>query len=187
MEEVIRKYFQCWLDKDITVVEEIFSDNIIYSECYGPVYKGIGQVIRWFEEWNRKGTVLQWNIKRVIVSENTVVVEWYFRCNYDSNVDGCVQVVEYFYNCHFDRDALDFSRFTVHLRFFAQRVFQGKQEQENDTHDEVFRALIARNCSEHYKCACCIAEYVRNTWHKELSDEELVFLTIHLKRIRMGK
>ena len=102
-------------------------------------------------------------------------------------VDGCVQVVEYFYNCHFDRDALDFSRFTVHLRFFAQRVFQGKQEQENDSHDEVFRALIARNCSEHYKCACCIAEYVRNTWHKELSDEELVFLTIHLKRIRMGK
>ena len=102
-------------------------------------------------------------------------------------VDGCVQVVEYFYNCHFDRDALDFSRFTVHLRFFAQRVFQGKQEQENDTHDEMFRALIARNCSEHYKCACCIAEYVRNTWHKELSDEELVFLTIHLKRIRMGK
>lgn len=50
----------------------------------------------------------------------------------------------------------------------------------------MFRALIARNCSEHYKCACCIAEYVRNTWHKELSDEELVFLTIHLKRIRMG-
>ena len=43
------------------------------------------------------------------------------------------------------------------------------------------------NCSEHYKCACCIAEYVRNTWHKELSDEELVFLTIHLKRIWMGK
>ena len=81
-------------------------------------------------------------------------------------VDGCVQVVECFYNCHFDRDALDFSRFTVHLRFFAQRVFQGKQEQENDSHDEVFRALIARNCSEHYKCACCIAEYVRNTWHK---------------------
>lgn len=92
-------------------------------------------------------------------------------------VDGCVQGVEYFYNCRFDRDALDFSRFTAHLRFFAQRVFQGKQEQENDTHDEVFRALIARNCSEHYKCACCIAEYVRNTWHKELSDEELVFLT----------
>lgn len=55
MEEVIRKYFQCWLDKDIDAVKEIFSDDIIYSECYGPVYKGIGQIIRWFEDWNQKG------------------------------------------------------------------------------------------------------------------------------------
>lgn len=41
MEEVIRKYFQCWLDKDVDTVKRIFSDDIIYSECYGPVYKGI--------------------------------------------------------------------------------------------------------------------------------------------------
>lgn len=41
MEEVIKKYFQCWLDKDVDAVKEIFSDDIIYSECYGPVYKGI--------------------------------------------------------------------------------------------------------------------------------------------------
>ena len=47
MEEVIRKYFQCWLDKDVDTVKRIFSDDIIYSECYGPVYKGIGQIIRW--------------------------------------------------------------------------------------------------------------------------------------------
>lgn len=67
MEDIIRRYFQCWLDKDVDAVKEIFSDDIIYSECYGPVYKGIGQIIRWFEVWNQKGTVLQWDIKRVIV------------------------------------------------------------------------------------------------------------------------
>lgn len=33
MEEVIRKHFQGWLDKDIDVVKEIFNDDIIYSEC----------------------------------------------------------------------------------------------------------------------------------------------------------
>ena len=76
-----------WI-KDIDAVKEIFSDDIIYSECYGPVYNGIGQIIRWFEDWNRKGTVLQWNIKRVIGSENTAVVEWYFKCDYEGNVDG---------------------------------------------------------------------------------------------------
>lgn len=33
MEEVIRKHFQGWLDKDIDVVKEICNDDIIYSEC----------------------------------------------------------------------------------------------------------------------------------------------------------
>ena len=75
MEEVIRKYFQCWLDKDVDTVKRIFSDDIIYSECYGPVYKGIGQISRWFEDWNQKGTVLQWDIKRVMVAGNIAVVE----------------------------------------------------------------------------------------------------------------
>lgn len=72
MEEVIRKYFQCWLDKDIDAVKKIFNDDIIYSECYGPVYKDIGQIIRCFEDWHQKGTVLQWDIKRVIVSGNGI-------------------------------------------------------------------------------------------------------------------
>ena len=43
MEEVISKYFQCWLDKDVDAVKEIFSDDIIYSECYG-----IADVKSWY-------------------------------------------------------------------------------------------------------------------------------------------
>ena len=50
----------------------------------------------------------------------------------------------------------------------------------------MFRQMIARSCKQHYKCAQCIGEYVLNTYHKELSEEELIFLTIHLKRINMG-
>lgn len=30
MEETIRKYFQCWLDKDVDTVNEIFNDDVIY-------------------------------------------------------------------------------------------------------------------------------------------------------------
>lgn len=88
MEEAIRKYFQCWLNKDIDAVKRICSDDIFCSECYDPVYKGIGKIIRWFEDWNRKGTVLQWDIKRVMVAGNTAVVERYFKCEYEINVDG---------------------------------------------------------------------------------------------------
>ncbi len=41
MEAIIRKYFQCWLDKDVDAVKEIFSDDIIYSECYGRCIKAL--------------------------------------------------------------------------------------------------------------------------------------------------
>lgn len=31
--------------------------------------------LRWFEYWNRKGTVLQWDIKSVITTSNSMKLE----------------------------------------------------------------------------------------------------------------
>lgn len=102
-------------------------------------------------------------------------------------IEGTISVVEYFYKKKFDRESLDFNRFVVHLRYFAQRLFQGKMmEDAQGERDEVFRQLIMKNCKEHYKCAQCVADYIKNTYQKNLSDEELTYLTIHLKRINLG-
>ena len=102
-------------------------------------------------------------------------------------IEGTICVVEYFYQKQFDRESLDFSRFVVHLRYFAQRLFQGKiMEDEHTDQDEMFRQMIMKNCKEHYRCAQCIADYIRNTYQKELSGEELTYLTIHLKRINLA-
>lgn len=102
-------------------------------------------------------------------------------------IKGTIFVVEYFYQKKFDRESLDFSRFVVHLRYFAQRLFQGKMmEDDQGEHDVMFRQLIMKNCRQHFKCAQCIADYIRNTYQKELSEEELTYLTIHLKRINLG-
>ena len=102
-------------------------------------------------------------------------------------IEGALSVVEYFYQRKFDRESLDFNRFVVHLRYFAQRLFQGKMMEDNQgEHDVMFRQLIMKNCKEHYKCAQCIGDYVKNTYQKTLSEEELTYLTIHLKRINLG-
>ena len=102
-------------------------------------------------------------------------------------IEGALSVVEYFYQRKFDRESLDFNRFVVHLRYFAQRLFQGKMmEDDQGEHDVLFRQLIMKNCKEHYKCAQCIGDYVKNTYQKTLSEEELTYLTIHLKRINLG-
>lgn len=96
-EEIIKKYFAAWIKKDVSVLRQVFSEDIIYSECYGPEYDGIGQILVWFKEWNKQGDVLEWNIKRFIHQNNIVVVEWYFKCDYRNEIDGFdgVSIVEF--------------------------------------------------------------------------------------------
>ena len=52
--DVIKKYFQSWLDNDVEIVKQTFSENALYSECYGPEYHGLSQIVTWFENWNNK-------------------------------------------------------------------------------------------------------------------------------------
>lgn len=48
-EDIVKRYFQAWLDKNIEPLENIFSDDIIYS--YGPEYHGL-------KNFNRKLSIL---------------------------------------------------------------------------------------------------------------------------------
>lgn len=45
MEKTIRRYFQAWLDVDRSVLKEVFSDNVVYTECYGPEYHGLSEIM----------------------------------------------------------------------------------------------------------------------------------------------
>ena len=88
MEDIIRQYFEAWINADGTRIKEFFSDKIVYCECYGPEYHGPDQIVKWFEDWNRKGRVLKWRIKRMNSIGKTVFAEWYFKCEYDGIIDG---------------------------------------------------------------------------------------------------
>lgn len=49
--------------------------------------------------------------------------------------------------------------------------------------DMMFRELIKRNCREHYQCAVRIASYIETNYDMCVSDEEKIYITIHLKRL----
>ncbi|MGV8984538.1 MAG: nuclear transport factor 2 family protein, partial [Clostridium sp.] len=52
---------------------------------------------RWFRDWNKRGTVIEWDIKQFIHQASMTVVEWYFKCEYDGNIgkfDG-VSIIEF--------------------------------------------------------------------------------------------
>ena len=114
MEERIRAWFRAWLDKDVSALRDLFAAEVVYVESYGPVYRGIGQILRWFEDWNRRGTVLQWDIRSFAAVEWTAVVEWYFCCEYDGEVGGF--------------DGVTIARFDDQLKICELREFQSKAE-----------------------------------------------------------
>ncbi len=96
-EQIIINYFQSWLDKNDLILTATFDANIIYSECYGPEYHGLDSIKRWFKDWNKQGTVIEWDIKQFINQASMTVVEWYFKCEYERNIgefDG-VSIIEF--------------------------------------------------------------------------------------------
>lgn len=96
-EEIIRSYFNAWVKKDASNLENYFHQNIYYSECYGPEYNGIKQIKQWFSEWNKVGSVLVWRIKQILHQEHIYTVEWYFECDYENNIAGFdgVSIIEF--------------------------------------------------------------------------------------------
>ena len=84
--QIIRDYFQAWLKPNIEVIKSIFDKNATYSECYGPIYRNKKEIISWFEKWDKQGKVIAWPIEKILINENTCIVEWHFKCNYQKKI-----------------------------------------------------------------------------------------------------
>lgn len=77
-EETLRLWFDMWLQKRDLGISRIFSEDAVYVESWGPEYRGREEIRHWFEEWNRRGTVLVWDVRQFFHQGSQTAVEWYF-------------------------------------------------------------------------------------------------------------
>lgn len=98
-------------------------------------------------------------------------------------INGCIEIAEYYYNIKFDRTDASFERFLTHLKYLAKRLFENKHLPQSLSDDDVFVTMIKKTCNKHYKCALCIQEYIMKTYNKIINEDELLTLTIHLKKV----
>ena len=78
-EETIRLWFTMWLQKSDLGILEIFSKDAVYVESWGPEYRGSEKIKLWFDEWNTRGTVLEWKIQQYFHKDQQTVVQWFFQ------------------------------------------------------------------------------------------------------------
>ena len=77
-EDIIRKWFGMWLAAEDTGITDIFTEDAVYIESWGPEYHGAAAIRHWFQEWNTRGKVLRWDIRQFFHDRDQTVVDWYF-------------------------------------------------------------------------------------------------------------
>lgn len=92
-----------------------------------------------------------------------------------------LNIVKYQFKIIYDEDSLSYYRFVIHLRFFAQRLFSGTFDQ-NGEDDDLWEYLQIKY-KEAYQCALVIYEFILNTYQYQLSNEECMYLTIHIAKV----
>lgn len=96
-EEIIKNYFKMWVTGDFSKLDELLSQKIYYSECYGPEYHNLNEVKDWISDLQKKQKVVDWTCKRFIHATDVTVVEWFFKAQENSvpyYFDG-VSIVEF--------------------------------------------------------------------------------------------
>ena len=80
-EKIIHLWFEMWLTKQDLGIDNIFAEDVIYIESWGPQYANRQLVKHWFQEWNTRGKVVVWEIKQLnngLIEEfdGISLVEW---------------------------------------------------------------------------------------------------------------
>lgn len=90
-ERIVRLWFDMWLQKSALGISDVFSDDAVYIESWGPEYRGLPRIKQWFDEWNTRGSVLRWDIRQFFHKGYQTVAEWYFK---DAMNDGQIQAFD---------------------------------------------------------------------------------------------
>lgn len=79
-----------------------------------------------------------------------------------------------------DENSVYYARFLTHMQYFIERVLDKKMLGSEDI--SVLEPVLEQH-PKAYACARRIADYVRKNLMVEVSQEELIYLTIHMARI----
>lgn len=95
-------------------------------------------------------------------------------------IDDIVNIVRFTYKTDLDEQSLSYERFITHLKYFLQRAEKKVYYQPDD--GELFD-IVKNKFPEAYRCASRIKSYMEAKYPDEITDEEMLYLTVHISRI----
>ena len=90
--------------------------------------------------------------------------------------------MEEYFHIIVERDSFNYSRYATHLQYLFQRVCQHKEI--NSDNLKLYESL-KEEFADVAACVEKIAEHIRGKWGCQLSEEERLYLILHINRICM--
>lgn len=90
-------------------------------------------------------------------------------------------IIKYNFKKDLDEYSLNYERFVTHLKFFVQRLYSDVKLDDGENARFIF--MLKEKYTEEYACAMKINDYIQREFGRPLEEDELIYLTIHIKRI----
>jgi beta-glucoside operon transcriptional antiterminator len=91
-----------------------------------------------------------------------------------------LDIVKYHYGTELNESSIHYDRFMTHLKYFVRRLSKGKEAIKEDLG---FLDVIKAKYPNEYKCAKRIEEFVQNELNCKLTEDEIIYLSIHIRRV----
>lgn len=96
-------------------------------------------------------------------------------------IQDVLNIVGRTFTMEFDTNSSYYYRFITHLKFFARRVLRGEQHAEDSSED--LADIVFAKYREPFRCAQKVKEFLKKQYLYELTVEELMYLTIHIRLV----
>lgn len=99
---------------------------------------------------------------------------------FPDQMQAIVDIVERDLGILLDESSLHYERFMTHIKFLIQRIYR---KELISSEDRELSLLMQRKYPREYQCSLKVAEYIMQATGSRLSEEEIMYLSVHIRRV----
>lgn len=99
---------------------------------------------------------------------------------FPDQMQAIVDIVEHDLGILLDESSLHYERFMTHIKFLIQRIYR---KELLSSEDRELSLMMRRKYPREYQCSVKVAEYIMQATGCRLSEEEIMYLSVHIRRV----
>lgn len=96
-------------------------------------------------------------------------------------INQILDIIKNYFSVEFIEDDINFDRLLTHLKFFAKRLIDKKEQVKFEKNDLLDIVKVQYN--EGYECAQNIKSFIEDNYTYKINDDEVLYLVLHINRV----